>query len=302
MSTSMTPDQLRMVERTLLGPVVDRIEERFDRAAELHRWGTNPHPSEPGSVMAADENGFLTDFSSNPVMWMASYPIAMATESMAAAGYIFGQRHETRKTRVGPVLAECRGALESASRAVWLLSPLDRAERRNRITRAMREDARQESNFLQFLTAVNPADIDAKLRQTKQERYLNDLRIHATGLPKMIGHLDATTEAGEWLVANPPPHATDLVRANLHDLATMLYSLTSGFTHGLPWTVDYGRNGNVFSMIADAIACAVLVTESAIALYEAQAQPKAGRARMSSDQFPERLRPTVTTWSNLYTV
>lgn len=166
----------------------------------------------------------------------------------------------------------------------------------------MREDARQEGNFLGFLTAVDLEDSDAQLRKTKQQKYLDDLRVEANGLPKMIGHLDATTEAGQSLVANPPPHAPDLVRANLYDLATMLYSLTSGFTHGLPWTVDYGRNGRVFSMIADAIACAVFVTESAIALYEAQAQPKAGRPRGSDDHFPERLRPSITAWSSLFTV
>lgn len=59
--------------------------------------------------------------------------------------------------------------------------------------------------------------------------------------------------------------------------------------------VDYGRDGKVFSMIADAIACAVLVTESAIALYEAQAQPKAGRPRGSNDHFPERLQ-RISSW------
>lgn len=122
MNTPLSTDQVRMLERAALGPLIDRIETRFARAAELHQWGTNPHAPEPGSVMAADENGLLTNFSSNPVMWMASYPIATGTENMLAAGYMFSKRHETRKTRIGPVLAECRGALESASRAIWLPS------------------------------------------------------------------------------------------------------------------------------------------------------------------------------------
>ncbi|WP_181699041.1 hypothetical protein [Nocardia sp. GTS18] len=301
MSAPPTANQRRVAEKLILGSVIDRIDARFERAAELHRWGTNPHKPEAGSVMAADEAGFLTAFSSNPVMWMASYPISMATESMGAAGYMFSQRHETGKTRLGPVLAECRAALEAASRAVWLLSPVDRQERRDRITRAMREDARQEAYFLENLVAVDPGDRQAATRQAKQATHLAGLRAEAAVLPKMIGFLGATTEAGEWLVANPPPHARDLVRGNLHDLATMLYSLTSGFTHGLPWTVDYGRDGGVFSMVSDAIACAVLVTESAIALYESQAQ-QAGRERLDTDHFPERLRPSIDAWSKLYTV
>jgi hypothetical protein len=50
-------------------------------------------------------------------------------------------------------------------------------------------------------------------------------------------------------------------------------------------------------MMADAAMTAVISTECAIALYEAQASdPKRGR----KSYYPERLQPSIDTWRNLY--
>lgn len=53
-------------------------------------------------------------------------------------------------------------------------------------------------------------------------------------------------------------------------------------------------------MLADALAVSVFVTESAIALYEAQATNRTVRKRRKHKQYPRRLRPTVDQYTALY--
>ena len=53
----------------------------------------------------------------------------------------------------------------------------------------------------------------------------------------------------------------------------------------------------MFSMMADALATALIYTECAVSLFEAQStDPTSGR----TNYYPERLQPTIDEWRDLY--
>lgn len=67
--------------------------------------------------------------------------------------------------------------------------------------------------------------------------------------------------------------------------------------HGYKWSVDYFPGVKLFGMIADSLATAIFMTECAVALYEASCRGPAGKSSSEQSSVPERLEPTIATWS-----
>ncbi len=145
-----------------------------------------------------------------------------------------------------------------------------------------------------------------------EEPYLSSMRKHlklANEQRDEIGTIDWKSEnftaiikkSAVWMAANPPKHL-DLKLGSL-DLATRLdqqYRLCSSFTHGYNWGTDMTNGiGDIGRMLADAIAVALHVTETAIALFEAQATA-VGATPSRPRHYPERLQPTIDEYAVLY--
>jgi hypothetical protein len=64
-------------------------------------------------------------------------------------------------------------------------------------------------------------------------------------------------------------------------------------------TAYLGTEENVLTQLADSLAAAVIMTECAVALYEAQATHPA-RARVRRKNYPDHLDATVLLWADRY--
>ena len=83
--------------------------------------------------------------------------------------------------------------------------------------------------------------------------------------------------------------------------AKHFYAYGSSFVHGFKWMSDYiGNDEDTLKLVADGFGAAVIMTECAVALVEAQsAAPRLVSRRMKN--YPKWLRPTVAAWAPLYT-
>lgn len=82
-------------------------------------------------------------------------------------------------------------------------------------------------------------------------------------------------------------------------MADRMYAITSGFVHGFKWATRYvRRERELLGVVADSLAAALIMTESAIALFEAQAQNLTGIQR--EQLYPDLLAPTIRAWSLRY--
>lgn len=78
--------------------------------------------------------------------------------------------------------------------------------------------------------------------------------------------------------------------------AERFYSYGCSFVHGYKWMTDYVKDDEQsLTLIADGFAAAVIMTESAICLFEAQCTTTAGAANRRKNH-PEWLIPTIDAW------
>ena len=78
------------------------------------------------------------------------------------------------------------------------------------------------------------------------------------------------------------------------------YSFGSSFVHGYKWMRDYVRDDTeLLKMIADGFAAAVIMTECAVALFEAQST-NVTRAAVRHRNYSESLAATVHAWAARY--
>jgi hypothetical protein len=64
-------------------------------------------------------------------------------------------------------------------------------------------------------------------------------------------------------------------------------------------TAYIGTEEDVLAQLADSLAAALIMTECAVAVFEAQSTHTA-RRRMRRKNYPEYLEPTVSAWRPLY--
>jgi hypothetical protein len=82
--------------------------------------------------------------------------------------------------------------------------------------------------------------------------------------------------------------------------AERFYTVGSSFVHGYKWMTAYiGTEGDVLAQLADSLAAALIMTECAVALYEAQATHPA-RPLVRRKNYPGYLEPTVAAWRPLH--
>lgn len=71
-----------------------------------------------------------------------------AAENLTTVAHLIDQWDPTGKMRTTSIIALCRSALESASRAVWVLCESDRDERRNRALRITRDEIQRHKKYV----------------------------------------------------------------------------------------------------------------------------------------------------------
>ena len=82
--------------------------------------------------------------------------------------------------------------------------------------------------------------------------------------------------------------------------AQRFYAVGSSFVHGYKWMSEYiGSDKDVMAQISDSLGAALIMTECAVALYEAQATHPA-RSVVRAKNYPDYLEATVAAWRPLY--
>lgn len=205
----------------------------------------------------------------------------------------------------------CRSAIESSAKTIWLLSDPSREVRRAKCLGFIEREQSYQRPFIDieeevFALRTDPAKAtdyqdfqrhraDYDKRQNAITSLLEDARQKP---PRKFERVVAW--AAEWIDANPPPHATNKLGLGMALGAKSFYAFGSSFVHGYKWLSEYVKDDvGLLKMIADGFAAAVIMTECAVALFEAQST-SAARAAVRKKNYPERLAATVAEWAARY--
>ena len=107
--------------------------------------------------------------------------------------------------------------------------------------------------------------------------------------------------AAEWIDANPPADPLgELSSLGMSLLTRSFYSVGSSFVHGLRWVREYmQRDTDLLRLTLTGFATAVIMTECAVALFEAQSINAASAGTRAQD-YPAGIASTVASWSTRY--
>jgi hypothetical protein len=307
---AFTQEQAELLFNLTSRGVLTRIDERGQRCGELYQWAIHPHTAEDGSPLAFDDAEFaaaypVTSPGPQAVTEHALFPVMRAAESLHTAGVLVARRKSHQQPHFAEVLQLCRVAMECAALTIWLLGD---PAREVRVTRCMSDDMEQLEQQRRFLLigeeeeTNNPTRYPPQLLTMNAEhrRKLNEMVADAKAaytFAKTPSFTKMIRESAQWVDVHVPAHDSgEIADRGLENAARSLYSNGSGFIHGYKWMVDYGRNGVVFTMIADALAVALNMVECAVCLFEAASRAPGG-ARPDGSYLPERFEPTVIAWS-----
>ena len=112
--------------------------------------------------------------------------------------------------------------------------------------------------------------------------------------------VSATTAAGLTPpgAIEPPPHVTEAngLQYGMALGAQRFYAFGSSFVPGYKWMSDYviGER-DILAQISDGLAAAVIMTECAVALYEAQSTHPL-RSAVRERNYPHWLDSTISAW------
>lgn len=266
-----------------------------------------------GSSLDLDDAYFMPELSENMVSSTARFPVMNASECLVGASQAFGASLQQKRTSTLSTGILCRSAIENAAKTIWLLADSSRAVRRARsLGYTEREIGYQrgyiaaERRFLDTRTDSGRDTARQRFDETEQQyrKRLNFL----TSLPKSARQRPPPDYeffirwAGTWIDKNPPPHITDAdgLQYGMSIGAERFYTIGSSFVHGYKWMSAYiGTEEDVLAQLADSLAAALIMTECAVALYEAQATHPA-RPRVRGKNYPAYLDSTVTHWRPRY--
>lgn len=315
------------------------IADRAERAWRLGEWallhqvrddrssrGPLPRRFLPdmGSSLALDDTGFVPaiaatmlpfadpDQRENLVSTNARFPAMTAAESLVGAVQVHGAALQQRRTSNTSIGTLCRSAIENAAKTVWLICETDREVRR---ARCLGYTARERSYQRAYIDteaeiyAVRGDDSSPQYKafeETKQKYEHRHNLIETLPKENVIRpprkFEKVVEEAAKWIDANPPPHVT-AANGLEHGLALgaqRFYAFGSSFVHGYKWMSDYVRGErDILAQISDGLAAAVIMTECAVALYEAQSTHPA-RTAVRQKNYPLWLEPTVEAWRPRY--
>lgn len=287
----------------LLNPALGRATARAQLGQTLKDWGLNPHRPDPGTPMHGDDSDGYLDMIPEGVAGTVLYPIMTATDAIASAGSLveMAKRSTPANHHTAAVLSMCRTAIESSAQAIWVMNDSDREVRRKRaagLAKVGIEQARDwhadtieaHENGRQLIPDENLAQSEHRLKFHEGELAVLESLEPANARK----YREMVRKAANWIAENPPKHTTDVGEVHYPTFALAAYRVCSAFTHGHGWPTDLlGEPAQSFAMMADFINLALINTECAVALYEAQAtDPNVRR-----DQFyPQRLQVTIDEW------
>ncbi|MFE1594196.1 hypothetical protein [Nocardia sp. NPDC058705] len=301
---SMYDDMIHRIEH------LKTIRKWSKRGAELRDWATSPTDPAPGSSLQLDDAGFLPELElENPVTWHARFPASVAAEHLAAVEVLASNWLEGTGSKPGgspawpsSILVLCRTAVETSARTIWLLSSQDRETRRRRCAAEASKELGEQSKWLGFESLARAARNEDAGKLSEAYEHLNEHVIPAsagaargTGIP---GYSNTAVLAAEWIEDNPPPHEKGLSSA-FGPATKAFYSIGSSFTHGYHWTLNViDGETDYYNLVADALISAVLVTECAVGLFEAQTLAEG--KHWETEHLSPRLKPTITAWAPRY--
>lgn len=307
---ALHPNDARKLKRAMM---IVHITLRAKQANDFLDWGLRPHPTEPGSRLARDDDAATLDDEKILVSSTARWPSMNASENLVAASHVVSLALTKGQLRTSSVSVLCRTAMESAAKTIWLLGETDPDERLRRCYGFIEDERHWQDMFDKIedetLTARTDelAEADRTEFERHRERFQKRLKL-ITDLPKDSRQAPPkftklVNDAADWADANLPRQPDpELDRVMYPRGAKSFYSLGSGFVHGFKWAIDYvdeGDDSALIEMTLDAFGAALRMTECAVILFEAQSLgPKPNPARTRN--YPAGLADTIKDWAARY--
>lgn len=307
--------------------ILERTKEKAKRGAELRHWalGVTRNLLDTESSLALDDRDFVLEYAIGMVSTTAVFPAMAAIDSLIAASELIEGRDDSegrpgsKMAHVVSLLTLCRQATESAARTIWLLSSREREMRRNLSVRFSLSELDAQKGFHQLQRKWLDEGGGRSQPLTEHQKFDEHLRLfesrmdvlrqaqQGTRRATVLGNNALVESAAGWLDQNPPRHEPSgpfgREGFGFREAAGSFYSVSSGIVHGLKWVTDFMPNGelDLSRMVVESINNAVCMAESAVALFEAQAQDwqsRTDRPRL----YPDLLQPTIDRWAELYPV
>lgn len=287
-----------------------RFSERCDQAAKFDKWSLSRRVPDLDSSLAEDDrvlDELLGIELGDPLIVSGSavFPAMVAVDNINAVTRLRDSQQGGKVRLWTPsTLNLCRTALESASRTIWLLSPTDRTSRRVRTLGLIGKEWYEQG---QYFRVANPGNGQARSARERHHEYSDSRRAVVEELTrglkddngfKKYGNL--ITYAAKWIDANPPSHRKDELRKRPMAVSTEgMYSLESSTVHGFKWAHELLNDSghNLIGVIGDAMYAALVATECAVSLFEAQSIGSTDRAEPI---YPKYLRQSVKRLNRQY--
>jgi hypothetical protein len=292
--------------------LIARITQRVLRGVQLGEWDLTSHPVDDGSSLALDDQDFMPDLGPRLVSSTARFPAMNASENIVAAGQVFSTAFaQDRKLRTASIATLCRSAVEASAKTIWLLSGSSREVRRARCVGSIECEREYQSKDLDVEEATFAIRTDearhAEYQWFQQRRAeFNERQEAIASLPESArerppGVTGCVSHAAEWIDANPPADPFgELSSLGMTLLTKSFYPVGSSFIEGLRWVREYmQRDADLLRLTLTGFATAVIMTECAVALIEAQSV-NAASAGTRAQNYPPGIASTVATWSARY--
>lgn len=292
----------------MLAPALARVGERCKRGRTLEKWGLQPHRADPRTSMALDDGDGYDQKIPEGLTGTVLFPVMNATDALASVDILITAAAKSRpfNHHTASFLALCRTAVECSAQAIWVMSPLERDIRRARAAGLAKVGTEHARDYHDTAIAAHEQKFrvlpDVNYEQSKHRLKFHNEEIDTLDTLAQVNgrkYSDLVRKAANWIEANPPAHTTETENVHIPTLSKQQYRLCSSFIHGHSWPTDLIGGGptGMFSMMADAIATALLYTESAVSLYEAQSTDPDGTR---TNYYPDGLQATVDEWRPLY--
>ncbi|RYD13983.1 MAG: hypothetical protein EOP90_15645 [Lysobacteraceae bacterium] len=251
---------------------------------QLEPWMRVVHDPAEDSDLAGDDRHYR----SFPTSRAASFCIGSAIDHLALARITIELSKQLRPFALYTV---ARTSLLSASRAVWMLYPDDRAERQRRGLEMAFADAKNFKSLVSKSRGGSPIPL-TKLQQEVADRQSEECRAdlaHVKAAGKELGmkfgpkdsrptETSIIADAAKWC---------DRENSGSAHASNLLWMTNSGYAHGLSWPTKWSRaivtgdsgasEGRIRATvpeIAQALGAAFLMTQAAVALYGDRSRPQ----------------------------
>lgn len=303
-----------------------RINDRAMRTYPLNEWalwrrvdadggnskvGVGRMMPDKGSSLGFDDLDFMTSLDNFVVSSTARFPVMNATDSLVGAAQAHTAAFKEGRTNIAAVVSLCRCALEASAKTIWLLADSSRNERRARSLGFAQSERQPQKSFHRIEERVFEARSlprgSVEYQSFQQHRAEYDRRAALiASVPKAerrrppASYSDFVVWSAKWIDANPAPHVADQSALGMELGSDRFYAYASSFVHGYKWMSDYVHGDeDTMKILADGFAAAVIMTECAVALFEAQSTHPA-RLSIRLRHCPKVLWSTIEAWAPRY--